>query len=275
MSESDFKPRPPAPATARPLLPLSNKASTDSWSILFSLLMIISGAPSSSNFFNLLFLFINLLYKSFKSEVANLPPSSCTIGLNSGGITGITSNIIASGGFFPSEKGLITFILWIALCLLWADLESKSDLSFSISDFKSTNPTSSLTASAPIPPVKYSSYLSIISRHNVSFSIKVLGFKVFNVWKASSITFISASDLSFFCFISFSISLFLSLISASGTLPSSIALSSTFICLILFFSQSSKSSSTISFSATTASSSSFKSFVLFLSSIETTKYAAK
>ena len=111
MSDKDLSPRPPAPATALPLLPLSKSASTDSCNILFSLLIIMSGAPSSINFFNLLFLLINLLYKSFKSEVAKRPPSSCTIGLNSGGITGTISNIIASGGFFPSANGLITFIL--------------------------------------------------------------------------------------------------------------------------------------------------------------------
>ena len=40
-----------------------------------------------------------LLYKSFRSEVANLPPSKGTNGLNSGGITGRTFNIIHSGLF--------------------------------------------------------------------------------------------------------------------------------------------------------------------------------
>ena len=45
---------------------------------------------------------------------------------------------------------------------LESDLESKSVSNFSISAFKSTSCTNSLTASAPIPPVKYSSYLSII-----------------------------------------------------------------------------------------------------------------
>ena len=183
----------------------------------------------------------------------------------------MTSRIIASGGFFPSANGLMTFILCIARCLLCADFDSKSFSSFSISAFKSTNCTSSLTASAPIPPVKYSSYLSIISRHNVSFSIKVFGFNVFKVENACSITVISASDLAFFCFISFSTSFFLIKISGSGILAFSIALISVSICLILFCSHSSKSSLTISTSATTASSSSAKSLVLFFESIETTK----
>ena len=64
------------PVTGLPLLPLSIRASTASCNILFSFLTIISGAPKSKSFFNLLFLFITLLYKSFKSEVANLPPSN-------------------------------------------------------------------------------------------------------------------------------------------------------------------------------------------------------
>ena len=42
---------------------------------------------------------ITLRYRSFKSEAANLPPSSGTNGLNSGGITGNTFNTIFSGLF--------------------------------------------------------------------------------------------------------------------------------------------------------------------------------
>ncbi|CAI8354840.1 MAG: Uncharacterised protein [Flavobacteriaceae bacterium] len=58
-----------------------------------------SGALISTSLFNLLFLIITLLYKSFKSEVANLPPSNGTKGLNSGGITGMAFIIIHSGKF--------------------------------------------------------------------------------------------------------------------------------------------------------------------------------
>ena len=187
MSDKDFKPLPPAPETALPLLPLSKRASTDSCNILFSLLIIISGAPSSINFLKRLFLLISLRYKSLRSEVAKRPPSSCTIGRSSGGITGITSKTIASGGFFLSAKGLITFILCIALCLLCADLESRSDSSLLISAFKSTVDIISLTASAPIPPVKYSSYFSLSSDHKVSLSMSSFGFNVLNLSKASCI----------------------------------------------------------------------------------------
>ena len=62
----------------------------------------MSGAFKSKSLFNLLFLFITLLYKSLRSEVANLPPSRGTNGLNSGGITGTEVRIIHSG-LFPDE----------------------------------------------------------------------------------------------------------------------------------------------------------------------------
>ena len=48
-----------------------------------------------------------LLYKSFKSDVAKRPPSSCTIGRISGGITGITFMIIHSG-LFPELRNAST-----------------------------------------------------------------------------------------------------------------------------------------------------------------------
>ena len=63
----------------------------------------MSGAFKSINLFKRLFLFITLLYKSFRSEVANLPPSSGTKGLSSGGITGITVNIVNPGGAADTE----------------------------------------------------------------------------------------------------------------------------------------------------------------------------
>ena len=60
MSERDLSGRLPGPVTGRPRRPLSNKASTASWSILFSLLMMIPGAPRSNSLFNRLFRFITL-----------------------------------------------------------------------------------------------------------------------------------------------------------------------------------------------------------------------
>ena len=58
---------------------------------------MMSGAPNSISFLSLLLRFITRLYRSFKSEVANLPPSRGTMGRNSGGMTGTTSKIIHSG----------------------------------------------------------------------------------------------------------------------------------------------------------------------------------
>ena len=78
---------------------LSNNESTDSCNIRFSLRKITSGALISISLFKRLFLIITLRYKSFKSEVANLPPSKGTNGRNSGGITGTTFIIIHSGLF--------------------------------------------------------------------------------------------------------------------------------------------------------------------------------
>src|SRR5699024_12375058 len=46
----------------------------------FSFRTIISGAPSSSSRARRLFRLIIRRYRSFKSEVANRPPSSCTMG---------------------------------------------------------------------------------------------------------------------------------------------------------------------------------------------------
>ncbi|MNT27502.1 hypothetical protein D3C72_1631370 [compost metagenome] len=123
MSDNDFNGLFPAPVTGLPLLPLSINASTDSCNILFSFLTMISGAPSSNNLFNLLFLFITLLYKSFKSDVANLPPSNCTIGLSSGGITGIALIIIHSGLLLDNLNDstvsnlLTSFILFCSLAV--------------------------------------------------------------------------------------------------------------------------------------------------------------
>ena len=102
MSASDFRGLLFVPVITLPLLPLSRRASTLSWSILFSFLTIISGALSSSRRFNLLFLLITLLYRSLRSEVAKRPPSRGTKGLRSGGRTGRTLIIIHSG-LFPDS----------------------------------------------------------------------------------------------------------------------------------------------------------------------------
>ena len=97
MSEIDFSGRLPGPVTGRPRRPLSNSESTASWSIRFSLFTMISGAPRSSSRLRRLLRLITRRYRSLRSEVANRPPSSCTMGRRSGGMTGTASSTMPSG----------------------------------------------------------------------------------------------------------------------------------------------------------------------------------
>ena len=97
-------------------------------------------------------------YKSFKSDVANLPPSNGTKGLNSGGITGIDFKIIHSGLLPEFMNDSINLSLFIVLSSVTLDLISfKVSLSFCCSFFRSKFTNISLTASAPIPAEKASS----------------------------------------------------------------------------------------------------------------------
>jgi len=93
-----------APFTTRFFLELSKRASTASCSIRFSLRIMMSGALSDCSLLKRLLRFITLRYKSLRSLVAKRPPSSWTIGRNSGGITGITVRIIHCGLLFELRK---------------------------------------------------------------------------------------------------------------------------------------------------------------------------
>ncbi len=153
----------PGPVTGRPLLPLSISASTASCSILFSFLTIISGAPSSSSLFNLLFLLMILLYRSFRSEVAKRPPSSCTIGRRSGGITGIASMIIHSGILPDSLNASTTSRRLMILALFWPVDSFKPAFNSSASVSRSMACSSSLIDSAPIPARNLLPHFSLAS----------------------------------------------------------------------------------------------------------------
>jgi len=119
---------------------------------------MMSGALRSKSLFNLLFLLITLLYRSFKSEVANLPPSNGTKGLSSGGITGRTLSIIHSGFMLDFLNPSITFILFrIFFFFVSEDVAALSSTNFSISFSKSKLDKISWTASAPMPCLKESS----------------------------------------------------------------------------------------------------------------------
>ncbi|COV21720.1 Uncharacterised protein [Mycobacterium tuberculosis] len=135
---------------------MSNSASTDSCSIRFSLLTMISGAPRSISLFSRLLRLITLRYRSFKSDVANRPPSSCTIGRSSGGITGTASSTMPIGELPDCWNAATTFSRLRArsfFCPLPFRMTSRSDsASASMSKFS----ISFWIDSAPMAPVKYS-----------------------------------------------------------------------------------------------------------------------
>ena len=144
----------PGPVTGLPRRPLSIRASTASWSMRFSLRTMMSGAPSSSSLARRLFLLMILLYKSLRSEVAKRPPSSCTMGRISGGITGITSMIIHSGRL-PEVRNASTTSNLLMILARFCPVESARALRRSWESFsRLMERSSSWMASAPIPTRK-------------------------------------------------------------------------------------------------------------------------
>ena len=133
----------------------------------------MSGAPSSRSLLSLLFLLITLLYKSFKSEVANLPPSSCTIGLMSGGITGITSRIIHSGLLPESLSASITSSLLTILIFFCPEASFSFFLKSAESSSRSMSDRSFLIASAPMPASNLYPNCSFASLYCCSLNISL------------------------------------------------------------------------------------------------------
>src|SRR5262249_15530046 len=80
MSDSDFSGRLPGPVTARPRRPLSNRASTASCSMRFSLLTMISGAPRSSRRLRRLVRLMTRRGRAVRAGGAKRPPSDRTNG---------------------------------------------------------------------------------------------------------------------------------------------------------------------------------------------------
>ena len=120
--------------------------------------------------FSLLFLLITRLYRSFRSDVANRPPSKGTRGRNSGGITGTTSKIIHSGRQPDSIKASISFNLLTYFFLFISEpvVRSPSRIS-TTSCSKSSSLSISLSASAPIEALNVSSpNSSIASKYSSS-----------------------------------------------------------------------------------------------------------
>ncbi len=113
--------------------------------------------------------------------MAKRPPSSCTIGRSSGGITGTASRIMSSGRLSELMKAETTFsrltardCFWPLAVLTWSSSSSRSAS-------RSTCWSRSRTDSAPMPPRKYSPQpngdpkRSFSSRNSVSSAITCLG----------------------------------------------------------------------------------------------------
>ena len=141
----------PVPATARPRRPLSISASHASCSIRFSLRMMISGASRSSRRLRRLLRLITRRYRSFRSEVAKRPPSSCTIGRRSGGMTGRVVRIIHSGRVPDLRNASTTRRRLIAFLRRWPEVCRISTCSRWARSSRSSCSMIFLTASAPMP----------------------------------------------------------------------------------------------------------------------------
>ena len=114
---------------------------------------------------------ITLLYRSFKSLDANLPPSSGTNGLNSGGMTGTEVKIIHSGLFPDDIKASKILILFTSFSDSATAFVSESFVrNASSSGSSSILSRTFLTASAPIPAEKESSPYSSLAFSNSSSS---------------------------------------------------------------------------------------------------------
>ena len=158
MSDRDLSGRPLVPAMARPRRPLSNRASTASCSMRFSLRMMMSGAPSSMRRFRRLLRLMTRRYRSLRSEVAKRPPSRGTRGRSSGGMTGMTSMIIHSGLLLDSRKASTIFRRLVSFFfLVWLLVVSLSSRSSVRSFSRSSSSRRERTASAPMPTVRASS----------------------------------------------------------------------------------------------------------------------
>ncbi len=118
----------------------------------FSLRTMMSGARSSISRFRRLLRLMTRRYRSFRSEVANRPPSSGTSGRSSGGITGTTSRIIQSGCEPLSANASTSFRRLTSFLRLASDVVSlRSARSFTFSASQSTLTSTLLIASAPMP----------------------------------------------------------------------------------------------------------------------------
>ena len=86
----------------------------------------MSGAFSCSSRFSRLFRLMTRRYRSLRSEVANRPPSSWTMGRRSGGMTGSTSMIIQLGLLPDWRKDSTTSSRLTIRSFFWAEASLSS-----------------------------------------------------------------------------------------------------------------------------------------------------
>ncbi|CNH70182.1 Uncharacterised protein [Mycobacterium tuberculosis] len=117
---------------------------------------MISGAPRSISLLRRLLRLITRRYRSLRSLVANRPPSSCTIGRSSGGITGTASSTMPIGELPDCWNAATTLSRLSArsfFCPLPLRITSRR---FSASASMSKFSINFWIDSAPMAPVKYS-----------------------------------------------------------------------------------------------------------------------
>ena len=199
MSDRDFSGRLPGPVTGRPRRPLSNRLSTASWSIRFSLFTMISGAPRSSSLFSRLFRLMTLRYRSLRSLVANRPPSSWTIGRRSGGITGMQSSTMPMGELRVFRNALTTLSRFSARAFFWPLPMRIVSRRLCASASRSKLASRSWMACAPMPPRKYRPNRSRISRYSSSSPSRSWTFRFLNLLQTSSRRSISLPARSLIC----------------------------------------------------------------------------
>ncbi len=171
---------------------LSISASIASCIMCFSLRLMISGAPNSSKRFKRLFRLITRRYKSFKSDAANRPPSNCTIGRKSGGITGSCVKNIHSGRIPASIIPRTSDSRRIMRLARAVEASAISVSSCFANCSKSVWAKILRIASAPIPALKMWPYFNDKSRYSTSEMILCET----SVLSCSSACMVAASSLS-------------------------------------------------------------------------------
>ena len=151
-SDNDFNGRRFWDIIGRALCPLSNRESTASCNMRFSLRIMMSGACISMKRFRRLLRIITRRYKSFRSDAATCPASNVTNGRISGGITGIISGNIHAGSVFESRNASTSFNCLIRALRLASDFVSANSARRRVRSSPMSRPAMiSRTPSAPMP----------------------------------------------------------------------------------------------------------------------------